>query len=463
DSWSGALHVDYSFANDYLLTSITSFRKLDSAINDVISTEAQTRAILSTGATDAILIAPAANDFDEDSETFTQEYRITSPSGNALEWVAGVFYLQEDVRRNETVNLGLLQRDDNNVVSVLAPPGESGDDQNVSVESIAIFAQATYEIVDGWELTLGLRYTEDEKDISRVGTADGIVVAVPFAVKNSATFDEWTPKAVISYLPTDDLMFFASYSRGFKSGGFQGRGTSDAAVREPFDPETADAYEFGMKATFFDGRLQINPTVFHTDFDDLQVVELLRPAGSPPGTTSTLITQNAANAEIDGFEFEYSWYPVDGLTLSGSATFLDAEFTEFFAPAGFESEAGGALTDRVGNKLSKSPDFAMSQLIRYEWDVPGLNGTLAAQGEYIHKDLMFQDAANNPDVATPEYDVVNLSLAYHRDGDHDFGLTFWIKNVADEDYLLAAFAQDGGGRAIPAAPRTFGLTLLWSY
>ncbi|PHS25039.1 MAG: hypothetical protein COA84_08465 [Robiginitomaculum sp.] len=463
DTWSGAVHTDYTLGNDYLLTSISSIRRLESAVNDVISTEAQTRAILATGATNAVLIAPASNDFSENSTTFTQELRITSPDQVRLKWMAGAFYLHEDVRRNETVNLGLLIRDANNVVSVLAPPAESGDDQDVAVNSYAVFGQASYELVDNLEFTAGVRYTYDTKSISRVGTADGIVVAVPFFVQNRATFNKVTPKFVVSYKPDDDVMLYTSFSRGFKSGGFQGRGTTALAVGTPFNPETADSYEAGIKATLFGGRLVINPAAFHTDFSDLQVVELLRPAGSPPGTTSSLITQNAANASIDGFELQYSLTPIDGLSLNGSFSVTDAHFTQFFAPAGFESESGAALTDRVGNKLARTPKFALSQRVRYTWPAPSLNGTLAVGADYTHKSKMFGDVANNPDVVTPAYDLVNLSLTYHRDGEHGTDLTFWVDNAFDENYLLNNFAQDGGGRGLPAAPRTYGLTLRWTY
>lgn len=463
DTESAAANINYSFANGYQLTSISSYRKVDSAVNDVISTEAQTRAIMATGVTNPVVIAPAANDFSEISETFTQELRVMSPDDQPLRFVAGVFYLHENVHRNETVNLGLLQRLTDGSINVLAPPGESGDNQFVSVDSYAAFAEASYELFTGLDLTLGGRFTRDEKDITRIGTADGIVVANPFFVQNSATFEEFTPKAMISYKPIDNLMAFASYSQGFKSGGFQGRGTTALAVSTPFGPEIADSYEFGIKATLFGGRLLLNPTVFHTDFSDLQVVELLRPAGSPQGTTSSLITQNAANADVDGFELEYSFFPFDGFELSGTFSFLDAEFVEFFAPAGFESESGAALTDRVGNSLPGSPDFSTSHLMRYTLPTPVWSGYLTGQVEYIHKDKAFGDVSNNPDVVRPEYDVFNLRLTYQREATSDWSLALWVNNVGNEDYLVNNFAQDGGGRALPADPRTFGATFRWAY
>lgn len=372
--------------------------------------------------------------------------------------------MNEDVYRDERVILGLATRDPaTNAVSVLAPPGESGDAQGVTVDSVAVFGQGTLEIVPGLEATVGLRYTEDDKDISRVGTADGIVTAAPFNVTNSASFDEVTGRAALSWKPTDDLLLFGSYSHGFKSGGFQGRGTSEAGVRNPFQPEFADTYEMGLKATFLDGRLQLNPTVFHTDFDDLQVVELLRPVNSPPGTTATLVTQNAANAEIDGAEIEYSWYPIDGLTIRGAYTWLDAEFIDFFAPPGFENTSGQATSDRAGNRLLKSPEYSISQLVRYEWPVAAWKGSLAIQGEFIHKEEQFGSVDNDPNVMIPAYDVANFSLAYIRDGEHNTEVSFWVDNAFDENYLLHAFSQGGGGRATPAAPRTSGITVRWSF
>jgi iron complex outermembrane receptor protein len=476
DSYSETLHVDYTFDNDYTLTSISSVRSIETFINDVISTDAQTRAVF--GATfgfefpanlglrpiSTILISPASNDFSENSTTYTQEFRLTSPAGKRLEWVAGVFYLHEDVRRNETVNLGLLQRQGDGTVNVLVPAAESGDDQGVSINSYAAFAQGTYEIMEGLELTAGIRYTSDTKDITRLGTADGIVVSAPFFVENSATFDEVTPKVVLSYKPNDNWMVYGSYSRGFKSGGFQGRGTSAASVTPPFDPETADTYEAGIKATLLGGRLQINPTVFHTDFTDLQVVFLLRPVGSPPGTTSSLVTSNAANADVDGVEIEYSFYPFDGLTLSGSATYLDATFVEFFTPLGFETEDGQPLSNSLaGNTLLNSPKYSMSHLVRYEWDVPALNGSLAAQGEYVYREKTFGSNQNDPNVSLPTYNLVNLSLTYARDGDHHSEFSLWVDNVTDQDYLTQVFTQDRGGRATPGEPRMYGATFRWKY
>ena len=471
DVESATLRVDYNWGEGYQFTSISSYRDIQTDSNDVTSTVGQATAILQTGAgltpaggVRTIIIAPVSIPFVEESETFTQELRVTSPADDRLRWVAGMFFMKEDVYRDERVILGLVEIDpETNAVSERAPPGESGDAQDVTVDTVAVFGQLDFDISPQLTATIGLRYTEDKKEISRVGTADGIVTSLPFAVEDDATFDEITGRAVLSWTPTDDVLVFGSYSRGFKSGGFQGRATRIESVSQPFGPEIADSYELGLKATFLDGRFQVNPTVFTTDFEDLQVVELLRPVGSPPGTTATLITQNAANAEIDGAEIEYSWYPVDGLTIRGAYTWLDAEFVEFFSPPGFETPSATAAGDRSGNKLLKSPEYSISQLIRYEWHVPAWKGSLALQGEYIHKEEQYSSPDNDLDARLPAYDVANFSLTYMREGENDLEVTFWVDNAFDENYLLHAFLQGGGARGTPAPPRMSGVTVRWSY
>ena len=475
DTYSTTLRTDYTFNNDYTLTSITAIRDIDAEVNDVISSLSQVQALLTvpSSVVDASLIGITLNPYSEDVTTFTQEIRVTSPGDQRFQWVAGGFYLDEDVNRNEQIILDIQTRGDatdeiisvNDVVSLFGGPGESGDDQDVDVESIAVFGQFDYQLTDSLTVTGGLRWTEDTKDISRIGTADGVVVPEPFFVVNSATFSEVTPKLVLSYQPNDGTLLYGSYSRGFKSGGFQGRGTSAASVTPAFNPEIADTIEFGLKSTFLGGRVQFNPTVYFTEFSDLQQVFLLRPEGSPAGTTASLVTANAADAEIFGVELEYSAQVTDGLSFSGGFSYIDAEFIEFFTPGGFETEDGGPLPNNLaGNRLTNTPEFAATQIVTYGWDAPKLNGSFVARGEYIYQDQTFGSLLNEEDVSIPSYSLGNLSLTYIN-GEKGKGGEFslWVQNVTDEDYLQNSFSQDGGGRALPGAPRTYGVTFRWSY
>ena len=475
DTFSTILRTDYTFGNDYTLTSITAIREIDAEVNDVISSLTQVQALLTvpSDVVDDTLIGITLNPYTEDVTTFTQEVRITSPSDQRFQWVAGGFYLDEDVNRNEEILLDIQSRGDagdaiigvDDVVSLFGGPGLSGDDQDVDVESIAVFGQVDYQLTDSLTVTGGLRWTEDTKDISRIGTADGVVVPVPFFVENSATFSEVTPKLVLSYQTGDSSLVYGSYSRGFKSGGFQGRGTSEASVTPAFDPEIADTFEVGFKSSFFGGNLIFNPTVYFTEFSDLQQVFLLRPEGSPEGTTASLVTANAADAEIFGVELEYSAQLTRGLSISGGFAYTDAEFIEFFTPSGFETEDGGELpNDLAGNRLTNTPEFAATQIITYGWEVPNWNGSFVARGEYVFQDSTFGSLLNEEDVSIPSYSLGNLSLTYIN-GEKGRGAEFslWVQNVTDEDYLQNSFSQDGGGRALPGAPRTYGATFRWSY
>ena len=474
DNWGISAELNYDLGGDYIFSSISSFRETDAFINDVISTEDQARAIFTTDVPFGSLIAPASNDHFENVDTWTQELRVTSPSGGAFDWVGGVFFLHEDVRRNETVNLGIVAPDPDVMggSNLIIPPGESGDDQDARLNSYAVFGEGTLhagrfvEALEGLEFTFGLRWTLDDRKISRVGTADGIVVAEPFFVQNDVNFDKLTPRGIVSYNVDEDFMVYASASRGYKSGGFQGRGTSAQVVMDPFFPETALTFEGGFKSSWFDNRLTFNLAVFKTNFNDLQVVELLVPEDAPPDATAVLLTQNAANAEIKGIEFDYAFHPFEGLTISGAFGHLDTEFEEFFPPAGFRPPRGfeGGLEERVGNRLSKAPRFATNHLVRYEREISDIRGILTLQGEYIHNGREFHEPENQIDVSTPKYDLVNFTVGYEPTfTDHGYTIEAWIDNAFDEDYLIQCFAQDGGGRCLPGQPRQYGVTMRWEY
>jgi len=472
DNWGFSAEFNYDLGGDYIFSSISSFRETDAFINDVISTEDQARAIFTTEVPFGTLIAPASNDHFENVDTWTQELRVTSPSGGLFEWVGGVFFLHEDVRRNETVNLGIVAGDGMGGSDLIIPPGESGDDQDARLNSYAVFGEGTLhagrfvEALEGLELTFGLRWTLDDRKISRVGTADGIVVAAPFFVQNDVNFDKLTPRGIVSYNVDEDLMFYASASRGYKSGGFQGRGTSAQVVMDPFFPETALTFESGFKSSWFDNRLTLNLAVFKTNFNDLQVVELLVPEDAPPDATAVLLTQNAANAEIKGIEFDYVLRLTENLTISGAFGHLDTEFEEFFPPEGFRPPRGfeGGLEERVGNRLSKAPRFATNHLIRYERELTDISGILSLQGEYIHNGREFHEPENQIDVSTPKYDLVNFTVGYEPTfTDRTYRIEAWVDNAFDEDYLIQCFAQDGGGRCLPGQPRQYGVTMRWEY
>ena len=204
----------------------------------------------------------------------------------------------------------------------------------------------------------------------------------------------------------------------------------------------------------------MNLTAHLTDYEDLQVFQLLIPESAPPDAPGVLTAQNAADAEISGVEVEFVLVPFDNFTLSGSYSYLDAEYSEFTAPSGFRTPGGVDPTQREGNRLRNAPRHAYDVLARYEF--PLANGAyLALQADFRHKGRVFQDPDNEAVAAIPEYEVLDGRIAYTT-ADEQWELALWGKNLTDEDYFLHNFPVAGSGNATPAPPTTYGLTVTWN-
>ena len=370
-----------------------------------------------------------SNDYVDDSETFTQEFRLTSSGSGPFQWVGGLYYMNEETYRDETVPAGLLAPDGDGGAFVLVPAVDAGDKQDNTTDSYAIFGQVTWDITDKLAITAGGRQTWEEKKISRLGTPNGLAPARIFDFSTSEDWSAFTAKGGIEFQATDDLFFYATVSEGFKSGGYQGTAATELAAITPFEPEEAVLYEVGAKTEWFDNRLRLNLAVFHTDYKDLQILQLLEPEGSPIGTPGQLVTQNAADAEIRGAELEFTLVPLEGLTLSGSYTYLDTEFSNFFIPDGFRPPGGvdPADSSREGNDLRNAPEHAFNILARYEMFLDG-GASLAFQADYRYKDKVYQDPDLLEEASVPSYDVMDLSTSYTFPSGN-IELTGWIRNL----------------------------------
>ena len=368
--------------------------------------------------------------------------------------------MTEDTDRFETSSVGLLFANGFSIPGSF-PGVEAGDDQGNETTSYSIFGQFTYNITDSLAVTLGGRQSYDEKDITRVGTPSPLSANRNFNFKTDEDWDAFTGKFGLEWQATDDAFLYLTVSEGYKAGGFQGLAATELIAITPFDPEEATLYEIGAKTEWFDNRLRLNLAVFETDYSDLQILQLLVEEAAPFGTGGQLITQNAADADIKGYELEFVIAPTDNLMISGSYTHLDTEFSNFFTPSGFRPPDGGAGTsaDRTGNDLRNAPDSAYNILARYRMDLAN-GGTLTWQADWRHKDIVYQD----PDVfewaAVPEYDVLDLRVSYLWPNGN-LETTLWSRNANDEEYFLHNWPLQGSGQATPAPPRTYGLTVTW--
>ena len=228
---------------------------------------------------------------------------------------------------------------------------------------------------------------------------------------------------------------------------------------QSYDKEVAWLYEIGAKTEWLDNRLRLNAAAFYTDYQDLQVFQLLIPPGASPLSPGVLIAQNASDAEIKGIELEFTIIPVENLTIQGSYTYLDTEYKDFAAPTGFGTPGGVDPTQRDGNPLRNAPEHAFNILGVCEWTLDS-GATLAIQADLRFKDQVFQDPDVEEVASIPKYTVLDARISYLTPG-AEWEVAAWAKNLNDEDYFLHNFPAQGSGFATPAPPRTYGLTVTW--
>ena len=317
------------------------------------------------------------------SSEYTQEFKWTGEAGTRLKYTAGVFYLYE-TNNNEfgaVVNFGPL-------CFLFIPncflpslPFPIGDQKTVNdTRSSAIYAQGDYKLTDALTLTVGGRFTHEEKSVTAaaVTAGSGFTTAdiVAAGYKTDLTANEFTPRVALEYKADPNLMFFASATRGFQGGGWNGLAFKAsppapiATVFNDFAPETVWSYELGMRSETSDHRVRLNVTAFYEDVSKYQLL-------SDNAAANQFVTNNAADLNAYGLEAELAWRPLDHLTLSVNLGFLDAKYHNPSAivlqqQASCRAGTGGCgsgIVDAAGNLATPSdtPHSTGSLRASYDW------------------------------------------------------------------------------------------------
>jgi len=374
----------------------------------------------------------------EDDKQFSQELRLAFGDATSfLDGQVGVYYLSEKIRRTQTLD------------QYLPIPGRSGTaawPQSVNARSKAVFGQFNLHPTDRLTLTAGARMTWEKK----FGTLGGEVVDAPgFPIPLSEEYevairDSWkafTPRVALEYELTDRILAYASATRGYKSGGYQGIAGTAASARVSFDPEYAWTYEIGVKSRFADDRAQLNIAAFRTDYKDLQISQLVPFVG--------VVVGNAATARIQGLEVEAVVRPAPFLQFDGNYTYLDSEFRDF---------ADGATADYTGNRLPRAPVHKINLGLQLNTDIGGWQAT--GRVDVTRQSHFFFEASNVPAQRQDAYSNIDARVTF-RDPSDRWSIAFWGKNLNDtlvKTYVTAfgPFQQ----QLIPyAPPRTYGVTL----
>lgn len=375
---------------------------------------------------------------DEQAEFSSQEVRVASLPGSAVNWVVGLYHYNQQVQREDIFILD---------TAAIAPiPLTEIYDQDSSLDSIAVFGDATIPITDSLSVIGGVRYTRDDKTYHVANTKSDVPLRGNefFDVITSADFDAITYRAGLNFQPNSDHLFYAMVSRGFKSGGFQETPESAVDAATAYEPETAIQYEIGQKSTIVDGRLIWNNTLFYLDYTDLQTRQ------TDPATGG-IFTTNAGAATIKGYETQLIARPFDGFNLSLAYACIDATFDEYV-------ENG---VDLSGNRISRTPKHKVSFSPSYTHSfADGVDLTLAA--DYRYESLIFDDNSNQPPEIRPATHFVDARIMIEGIADH-LSLSVWGKNLTDERTRTWQAIFLGAHFAAFNPPRTYGATLRWEY
>mgnify|MGYP003651641026 CR=1 FL=1 len=428
------------------LTSISAYRTSDVNLGDAF-----------TGiGSPPYIVLDTLNLEDEEAKQFSQEVRYAFDGlfDNRLLGVVGVYYLHEDVDRVETADL--ISVIGSSVPSLGGLTGVSSSLQEATTKSFGTFVSGTWRFTDQLSATVGVRYTDESKDIRTavvsVSDTDAIIAAPPteeYDITADGSWDGLTPRISIEYQPSPMLNLYVSYSEGFKSGGFQGQAPTAAAARSPFDPEMARSYEVGAKGRLFDGRLVYAIAAFTTDYTDLQIRQNSQRPGDP---LPVLRITNAGSAEAKGFEVELTARPTSWLDMWASYSSLDATYIELVDNLG---------VDRAGNRMSYAPESSYN--IGAQATAP-VGERLEGYGriEYRWQDEFFYDPANNAVNTQESYGLLSASVGLKTE-DQRWGLEIFGKNLTDELYTTHVIPFLGDRFALYGAPRTFGVRLRWNY
>lgn len=370
-----------------------------------------------------------------ETESLSNELRILSNDGGRFSWIVGGFAFMQDSRTFSILSSALI-----NGIGNITGVSVTESDQLSTTRSYAGFAEGTYEIVGRLFLTLGGRYTTEERDVTPTLRVNGVLVPRPYG---EGSFDRFTYRGALRYQWNPDSMVYASYGTGFKSGVFGG-----SVIATLIRPELLTATEVGIKSDPLPW-LRTNFAAYYYDYTDLQVS-----ARDPLSTGYTL--QNAASAEIYGGELEFIALATDRLTFRGAIAYNHARYSSFPAAQAFlPRDGGGNITvtrDLSGNHVVRAPDFTANLSVNLRTDLGG--GELALFANAFYSSRVYLDFTNT--VSQDPYVMVSTQASWTTP-DERWRFSLWARNLINEAVLqqvrVGALSTDG----IYEAPRSIGI------
>ena len=413
-----SLHIDWDINDKLTFRSITSAREGFTDTNiDFDNTALRSFDV------------PARYDDDQATQEFQLNYK-----GDNLSIVGGLYYYTGEA-------CGTFHAVLEEFAGGLVPLSATTEGC-VDTDSTALYSQANWIINDQWSLTVGGRYTKDEKDAFARNTlflfqtvdfdtapiSPGIVRT---DAQNGEEWDEFSPRISVEYTTENGSLIYAGYSEGFKSGGFDMRARTDqiAAAFDPYDPETVGSYEIGYKAEFLDNRLRSNIAFFYSDYTDQQIT-IQRTIDSGADFASTVL--NAADSTIKGIEAEFLYAATDNLTASLGVGLLDAEFDTVL---GVDSTGNSVNLANVWD-FANTPDTSINFGLNYTNTVfSGWNMVVTGNVAYRSETQIFETPSQ---LDEDSYVITNAGITF-TSPDENMWFGLHAKNLGDEEYRLAGY------------------------
>ncbi len=412
----GGVSLTGEFNSDALsVTSITAYRKANLfATSDF------------DGSSLDLWLIPVTSHEDQ----FSQEIRLSSSAGGPLtfgdriRWTAGAYYFSENVRQVYTYHYGA----DSSLVALPPPAGTGGtpitwsNTEHVGVKSYALFGQVTVDLAKGLSLDLGGRFTEDKKTyLSQAVTSAPGVYRANFIQPNANNWKAFDPTAILSYKVNRNVLAYASFSRGFKSGAYQLAPATQLLASQAARPERITAYQAGVKSELLNSKLRFNLAGFYYKYSNIQVQQTLL----LPGQTSSIsLLSNGARSTLYGFEADGQLVFNRILRAQYGLSYLHAKYDEYKATP---------TLDYSGNHLPFSPKVTAD--LGLVADVPVGSAKLSLRGTAHYSDGFFWAPGNaNAGVREPSHVIADLS-ADLRFGHYRGGV--FATNLTGEKYRTA--------------------------
>jgi iron complex outermembrane receptor protein len=452
---------------------------------------------------------------DAEIESWSQELRFSGAIAEAT-WILGGYYSHDKV---DSTSSQLVDVSTNTNIAFFPFPGEIGlqrlhNPSEQKGDTWAVFGHTEWGFAEDWKLTLGLRYTDDQKDFEGCtqdtgdGDASQYVNGLVSASTDGAIMPDTVAGGCVTFLPgtftggiiekklnedstsgkvaldwnvTDDVLTYVSFSRGYKSGSFSTLSTNVDTQLDPVVQEELDAYELGVKASLLDGGMQLNAAAFYYDYTDKQ---LLSKTPTLFGALGSLA--NVPDAEVTGAEFDLQWAPTDGLFFSLGASYTDTEIKEF---VGFNQL--GVQGDMEGSDFPLTPEFQATAMVNYEWSM-GNNLTAFVGADASYSDDFASDYAIKAVTDTGDNgnsypilldslglevgdsfgvqepfeldDVVLIGARFGvRSNDEKWTATVWGRNLTDEYQRTNAKKTTDGIVGYTGMPTTYGITMSYNW